>query len=74
MERNDILLWFGGLILTWVLGMIQGYAIGRQPVSKKTAAKILAAASKKARQEKQFIAPVLERFGRKPMNIGGIEK
>ncbi len=50
MERNDMYLIFGGLILTWILGLIQGYAIGRQPVTRKLAAKVLAQASAKARK------------------------
>lgn len=52
MERNDVLLVFGAMILTWILGVLQGYAMGRRPMTKKAAAKVLAAASRKARQEK----------------------
>lgn len=62
LDRNDLLIWFGGLILTWTLGLIQGWAIGRTPITRKAAAKVLAQASAKARKQ------------RVPMSIGGIVK
>lgn len=62
MQPNDLLLTIGAMVLVWILGLIQGYAIGRRPVTKKQAAKVLARASAKIRQQ------------RAPMNLGGIEK
>lgn len=67
MQPNDLLLTIGAMILVWILGLIQGYAIGRRPISKKAAAKVLAQASAKARKTSGFM-------DRKPMNLGGIEK